>query len=214
MRVGILGGTFDPPHIGHLIAAADAADALALDQVLFIPTYRQPLKVDSVAASPAQRLAMTQLAVGDDPRLAVTAIEIDRGGLSFTVDTLSELARRSPHDERFLLMGADVVRSFARWREPLEVMRLAELVVWQRGEELPDGVAAWLPRDPEGAPPAHRVLEARLIDISSTEVRSRVRAGQSIHGFVPDPVRAYILDMGLYRAADEQEDGNDQGTDQ
>jgi nicotinate-nucleotide adenylyltransferase len=213
VRVGILGGTFDPPHIGHLIAAADAADALALDQVLFIPTYRQPLKADSVAASPTQRLAMTQLAAEDDPRLAVSAIEIDRGGLSFTVDTLSELARRSPHDERFLLMGADVVRSFARWREPLEVMRLAELVVWQRGEELPGGVAAWLPRDPKGTPPAHRVLEARMIDISSTEVRSRVRAGQSIHGFVPETVRTYIHEAGLYRGVHDREDGNAEGTD-
>jgi nicotinate-nucleotide adenylyltransferase len=214
VRVGILGGTFDPPHTGHLIAAADAADALGLDRVLFVPAYRQPLKADSVGATAAQRFAMTELAVGDDPLLSVTSIEIDRGGLSFTVDTLSELARRSPHDERFLLMGADVVRSFARWREPLEVMRLAELVVWQRGEELEGGVAAWLPRDPKGATPAYRVLEARLIDVSSTEVRSRVRAGQSIHGFVPDAVRAYIRETGLYRGAHDREEGNVQGTNQ
>jgi len=212
VRIGILGGTFDPPHVGHLIAAADAADALALDQVVFVPAYRQPLKGATIHATPPQRLAMTQLAVGSDSRLAVTSIEIDRGGLSFTVDTLSELARRSPHDERFLLMGADVVRSFARWREPLEVMRLAELVVWQRGDSLEGGVAAWLPRDPTGRPPAHRVLEARQIDVSSTEVRSRVRAGQSIHGFVPDAVGAYILEMGLYRAADDREEENAQGT--
>ncbi len=214
MRVGILGGTFDPPHVGHLIAAADAVDALGLEQVVFVPAHRQPLKGANVHATPAQRLAMTQLAVGGDARLAVTSIEIDRGGLSFTVDTLSEWARRSPHDERFLLMGADVVRSFARWREPLEVMRLAELVVWQRGEVLEGGVTAWLPRDPTGRPPAHRVLEARQIDVSSTEVRSRVRAGQSIHGFVPDAVGAYILAMGLYRAADDREEEDDQGTDQ
>ncbi len=181
---------------------------------MFVPAHRQPLKGANVHATPAQRLAMTELAVGDDARLAATSIEIDRGGLSFTVDTLSELARRSPHDERFLLMGADVVRSFARWREPLEVMRLAELVVWQRGEVLEGGVTAWLPRDPTGRSPAHRVLKARQIDVSSTEVRSRVRAGQSIHGFVPDAVGAYILTMGLYRAADDREEEHDQGTDQ
>jgi nicotinate-nucleotide adenylyltransferase len=213
VRVGILGGTFDPPHIGHLIAAADAADALALDRVVFVPAYRQPLKGSTVWASPAERLEMTRLGVGDDPRLAVTSIEIDRGGLSFTVDTLSEWARQSPGDQRFLLMGADVVRSFARWREPLEVMRLAELVVWQRGEVLGDGVAELLPRDATGHTPPHRVLRARLIDISSTEVRGRVRAGQSIHGFVPDAVRAYIHEAGLYRSGHDREDRDDQGTD-
>ena len=118
------------------------------------------------------------------------------------------------HDERFLLMGADVVRSFARWREPLEVMRLAGLVVWQRGEVLEGGVTAWLPRDETGRSPAHRVLEARQIDVSSTEIRSRVRAGQSIQGFVPDAVRAYIERDGLYRAADDREEEHDQETDQ
>lgn len=211
MRVGILGGTFDPPHIGHLIAAADAADALALDRVVLVPAYRQPLKGAAVWATPQQRLAMTRLAAGDDPRLAVTSIEIDRGGLSFTVDTLSEWARQSPDDELFLLMGADVVRSFARWREPLEVMRLAELVVWQRGEVLESAVADWLPRDSAGRIPPHRVLRARQVDVSSTEVRARVAAGQSIHGFVPDAVRAYIDQAGLYRGGHDREDRHDQG---
>lgn len=213
MRVGILGGTFDPPHVGHLIAAADAADALALDRVVLVPAHVQPLKAATLATAPAHRLAMTRLAIGDDPRLAVSSIEIDRGGLSFTVDTLSEWARQSPDDQRFLLLGADVLRTFARWREPLEVMRLAELVVWQRGEMPRNGVAEWLPRDVAGRVPPHRVLQARQIQVSSTEVRSRVRAGQSIHGFVPDAVRAYIDEKGLYRDGRDQEEGNDQGTD-
>jgi nicotinate-nucleotide adenylyltransferase len=212
VRVGILGGTFDPPHVGHLIAAADAADALALDRVVFVPAHVQPLKAGAVGTPPTHRLAMTRLAVGDDQRLAVSAIEIDRGGLSFTVDTLSEWARQSPEDQRFLLLGADVLRTFARWREPLEVMRLAELVVWQRGEMPQGGVADWLPRDTAGRTPPHRVLQARQIEVSSTEVRSRVRAGQSIRGFVPDAVRAYIRETGLYRGGRDQEEGDDQGT--
>ena len=212
MRVGILGGTFDPPHIGHLIAAADAVDRLALDRVVLVPAHAQPLKRDTVWATPEQRLAMARLAAGTDPRLAVSSIEIDRGGLSFTVDTLAEWARRSPDDELFLLLGADVARSFARWREPLAVMRLAELVIWQRGPAA-DAVADWLPRDEAGRVPAHRVVEARRIDVSSTEVRARVRAGLSIHGFVPDAVRAYIDEAGLYRSGREREDGDAQGTD-
>jgi len=141
VRVGILGGTFDPPHNGHLIAAADAVDALALDRVVFVPARAQPLKWQAVSATPAQRLDMTRLAVSGDERFAVDPIEIDRAGLSFTVDTLAEWARRAPDDERFLLMGADVVRSLAHWRDPLSVMQLAELVVWQRGEFAP-GLAA------------------------------------------------------------------------
>jgi len=213
VRVGILGGTFDPPHVGHLIAAADAVDVLALDRVVLVPAFAQPLKRHSVWATPAQRLAMARLAVGDDAHLAVSSIEIDRGGLSFMVDTLSEWARRSPDDERFLLLGADVVRSFKRWRDPLAVMRLAELVVWQRGEALSGAVTDWLPRDEGGRVPAHRVVEARRVDVSSTEVRARVRAGQSIHGFVPDAVGAYIHEVGLYLGGHDREEGDAQGTD-
>jgi nicotinate-nucleotide adenylyltransferase len=213
VRVGILGGTFDPPHVGHLIAAADAVEVLQLDRVVLVPAHAQPLKQHSVWATSAQRLAMTRLAAGEDERLAVSSIEIDRGGLSFMVDTLSEWVRRSPGDELFLLLGADVVRSFARWREPLEVMRLAEVVVWQRGEALPGAVADLLPRDASGRIPAHRVVEARRIDVSSTEVRARVRAGQSIHGFVPDAVGAYIREVGLYLGGHDREEGDDQGTD-
>ena len=227
MRVGILGGTFDPPHVGHVIAAADAIDALALDRVVLVPAHAQPLKQHSVWATPAQRLAMTRLAAGDDERLVVTSIEIDRGGLSFTVDTLTEWARHSPDDTRFLLMGADVVRSFARWRDPIGITRLAEIVVWQRpgtdgedsaiggpvGGTLARAVADLLPRDAQGRVPVHRVVEARQVDVSSTEVRARVRSGKSIHGFVPDAVRAYIRDAGLYRGRIDPEGGDAQDTD-
>jgi nicotinate-nucleotide adenylyltransferase len=214
VRVGILGGTFDPPHVGHLIAAADAIDALTLDRVVLVPARAQPLKWQAVAATPDQRLMMTRLAAGDDPRFTVDPIEIDRAGLSFTVDTLAEWARRAPEDERFLLMGADVVRSLAQWRDPLSVMRLAELVVWHRGEFAPGQTADWLPRDAAGRVPAHRVLEARQVDVSSTEVRARVGAGRSIRGFVPDAVRDYIQQMGLYRGGHDREERDAERTDQ
>jgi nicotinate-nucleotide adenylyltransferase len=188
LRLGIFGGTFDPPHIGHLLAASDAIDELALDRLVFVPTAIQPLKTGprAIVAPPADRLAMTELMAGDDPRFAADAVEIDRGGLSYTIDTLSTFAHRSPADERFLLLGADAWETFPRWREPEAVMRLATVVVLQRGEGAP-----------HIAPPL--VIGTRRVDVSSTEVRARVRAGRSIRGFVPDAVRAYIERTGLYR---------------
>ncbi len=210
----MLGGTFDPPHVGHLVVAADALDALGVDRVVFVPTGAQPFKGNSIWASPAARLAMTRLAVGDDPCLAVDAIEIDRGGLSYTVDTLREWARRSPGDRRFLLLGADAARSIGKWRDPLTVLDLAELVVLRRGDFEADEVEHWLPRTPAGTVPPYRVLDARRIDVSSTEIRVRVQAGRSIRGFVPDAVREYIEHHLLYRAAPDPEAGNDQRIDQ
>jgi nicotinate-nucleotide adenylyltransferase len=188
LRLGIFGGTFDPPHIGHLLVASDAIDQLGLDRLVFIPTAVQPLKtgVRATVASPADRLEMTRLMAGDDPRLSADPIEVDRGGLSFTVDTLATLAHRSPGDERFLLLGADTWETFPRWREPEAVMRLTTVVVLQRGDVTPTT-----------APPL--VLSTRRVDVSSTEVRSRVRDGRSIRGFVPDAVRAYIERTGLYQ---------------
>jgi nicotinate-nucleotide adenylyltransferase len=198
VRVGVFGGTFDPPHVGHLIAAADAVDALSLDRVTFVPASSQPLKRDGTWASPTDRLQMVRLVVGSDPRFVVDPIEIDRAGLSFTVDTLVEMARRSPNDERFLLMGADVLRSFAQWRDPLTVARLSELVIWRRGDVTAEQIAGWLPTDGAGRRPSYRVLDARRIDVSSTEIRSRVQAGRSIRGFVPESVREFVERMGLY----------------
>jgi nicotinate-nucleotide adenylyltransferase len=190
VRLGLFGGTFDPPHIGHLLAATDAVERLSLDRLLLVPAAVQPLKGGAIQATPAQRLAMTGLLAGDDARLAVDPVEIERSGLSFTVDTLTAVAAREPDAERFLLVGADVLDSFARWREPQRVLGLATLVVLRRGEE------------PIRLPPSDQeivVLPTRRIDISSTEVRERVRAGRSIRGFVPDAVAAYIGAAGLYR---------------
>jgi nicotinate-nucleotide adenylyltransferase len=196
LKLGIFGGTFDPPHVGHLLVASDAIDQLGLDRLVFIPTAIQPLKTGprAVVAPAADRLAMTVLLAGDDPRLSADAVEIDRGGLSFTIDTLSTLAQRSPTDTLFLLLGTDAWETFPRWRDGEGVMRLATVVVLQRGEVTPQVTPRLTPRV---APPL--LLGTRRVDVSSTEVRARVRAGQSIRGFVPDAVRAYIERTGLYR---------------
>lgn len=199
MRIGLLGGTFDPPHNGHLLAAGDAFEALTLDRLVFIPAAVQPLKVGQMSAAPEQRLRMVQLLVGGDPRFSVDSVEIDRGGLSFTVDTLTALAARWPAAELFWLVGADVPASFAKWRDPQRIAELATLVVLQRvGAEEGGGARQVDPMDLSAMPATTKVLATRRIDISSTEIRQRVRQGKSIRGFVPDAVAAFIADERLY----------------
>lgn len=191
MRLGILGGTFDPPHVGHLLAASDAFEELALDRLLFVPAAEQPLKVGMIGGAPAQRAEMLDLLVAGDARFAVDRVEIERGGLSYTVDTLAELRRREAGARLFFLIGEDNASQLAKWREPRLVAELAEIVVMQR-ESPPAG-------EPAASPFPLARLRTRRVDVSSTEIRERVRAGLPIHGFVPDTIAAYITAAGLYR---------------
>jgi nicotinate-nucleotide adenylyltransferase len=190
MRIGMLGGSFDPPHVGHLLIAVDAFEALALDKLFFLPAAIQPLKVGQAGASARDRVEMVRRLISDDPRFAVDTIEVDRQGVSYSIDTVTAFAGRYPDAERFFLVGADVMATFGAWREPDKIMRLAEVVVVSRGDD---------PVNPESWRGRFRQLATRRIDVSSTEIRSRVKAGQSIAGFVPPPVAAYIADCGLYR---------------
>ena len=206
MRLGIFGGTFDPPHVGHLLAASDAIEHLALDRLVFVPVATQPLKTSRATAPAADRLAMVRLTAGDDPRLETDSVELDRDGLSYTVDTLREFARRSPSAERFFLVGADVLSTFADWRDPHLVLDLATLAVLTRRADpaAPTTDSGRLAGSNEGDPSdmlAQRstVVPTRRIDVSSTEIRARVRSGRSIHGFVTDAVAEYIGSHGLYR---------------
>lgn len=193
MRLGIFGGTFDPPHVGHLLAASDAIEHLALDRLVFVPAAIQPLKATRETASGADRLAMVRLTVGADPRLETDAVELDRDGLSYTVDTLKDFARRFPSADRFFLVGADVLSTFAQWRDPQGVLELATLAVVTRSAD-----SDVMEMNEELA---RRVtpVPTRRVDVSSTEIRDRVRWGRSIHGFVTDAVAEYISSHGLYR---------------
>lgn len=186
MRIGLLGGSFDPPHVGHLLTASDAVDALGLDRLVLVPAAQQPLKQGQHA--PAEhRLAMTRLLAEADPRLDVDPIEIERGGLSYTVDTLATYAARFPEAERYFLVGADVLPSFSRWREPARIRELATVAVMQRNGDpvsLLEGMVA---------------VQTRRVDVSSTEIRARVRAGLPVRGFVTDRVADYIAAHRLYR---------------
>ena len=196
MRIGIFGGTFDPPHTGHLIAAGDAAEALELDRLWFVPNARQPLK-GSVQAAPSDRLEMVRRLVGTDSRFGVDSLEIDRAGTSFTVDTLGVFADRYPEARRFLLIGADAAATFREWREPRRIVELAEVAIMERADGTAEPRRAV--REDDDLLAGARWLRTRRIDISSTEIRERVRDGRSIRGFVPDAVAEYIVAARLYR---------------
>ena len=188
-RIGILGGTFDPPHVGHLMVASDVCGALKLDRLLLVPSASPPHKQGQVRATAEQRLAMVSAAVENDDRFAVDDLELRRPGASYTVDTLRELRARYPRAELFFVIGADQHRELHSWREPEEVARLARLAVVSReGDQV----------SREGPIPVEPVSVTR-IDLSATDVRRRIRQGESIRYFVPDAVRELIEREGLYK---------------
>jgi nicotinate-nucleotide adenylyltransferase len=190
VRIGVYGGTFDPPHIGHLLLAADARDALDLDRLIFVPAGAQPFKVDAPALASAQdRLEMVRLAVADDAHYMVEDAEINRKGLSYTVDTLEQLSGRHAGAELFLLMGEDALEGFPKWRNPERIRALAKLAVMTRAEQRvrPSAVEGVLR------------VSTRRVDVSSTEIRQRLHEGKSIKGFVPEGVERFIEARGLYR---------------
>lgn len=190
MRIGLFGGSFDPPHIGHWLAAVDAFDALALDRLDFIPAQQQPLKVGGHAVPAEQRLQMLRVMTVNDSRFAVNPVEIDRGGLSFTVDTAAAYRASGPNDQLFLLLGADAASRLTEWKEPERLLRLVQLVVLTRGAE---------PFAAEGLTRDALTLATRRVDVSSTEVRRRASEGRSLRGFVLDAVADLIRDSALYR---------------
>lgn len=202
----MMGGTFDPPHTGHLLAASDACDHLQLDRLVFIPAAQQPLKRHQESTPPEHRLRMLELMAEGDARFEVDGIEVERSGLSFTVDTLAEYARRFPDSERFFLLGADAFALLDQWRDAQRVVSLAHFVVMTRAAsdsstgdvtlgQVTDRIRA-IGGDDAALP---QVMDLRRIDVSSTEIRQRVRSGRAIRGFVTDAVAQYIEFNGLYR---------------
>lgn len=192
-RLGILGGTFDPPHIGHLLAAYGALEGLGLDRVVFIPAWRQPLKAGVEMTAPEHRLAMIRLLAACDPKFSVDSVEIDREMLSFTIETVRAYRAKDPECELMLLMGEDTARTLPQWKEPAELAALVRVVVLTRGEpegDLPQGFAV-------------QRLNTRRVDVSATEIRERVKMGLPVRGLVPDSVADYIEAHRLYRTTNE-----------
>ncbi len=189
MRIGVFGGTFDPPHLGHLVVAADVFEALRLDRLLLVPSAQHPFKGSSVRATPELRVEMIRAAVEGDPRFEVDEVELHREGPSYTVDTLRALRERYPDAELFFLIGADNLRELPAWREPEEVVRLATLVVMSRGGE----------HAGSGAPYPAAAVNVTRVDISATEIRRRAGSGRSIRYLVPEAVREIVARELLYR---------------
>ncbi len=188
MRLGVFGGSFNPPHIGHVLLGVDAVEALGLDKLIVMPANANPLKTIAPAgASAIQRLQMTQRAFGGDPRFDVSDMEIRRGGLSYTVDTLETLSAEYVGAELILLLGSDSVATFERWVRPGRILELARLAVLTRGIE-----------EKSKLPVGATVVSARRVDVSSSEIRRRVADGKSIKGFVADGVEQFILAAQLY----------------
>ena len=199
MRIGVFGGTFDPPHVGHLILAADAFEALRLDKLIFVPARAQPLKVERPAvASANDRLEMVRLAIGDDPRYSVDDTEISREGLSFTVDTLEGLSSRFEGAQLFLLLGEDSLSTFDRWKKPERIRGLATLAVMYRARSRGASTRSRPSLKRKGV----ETLSTRQVDVSSTEIRQRLSEGKSIRGFVPESVEKFIASRRLYMSRD------------
>ena len=199
MKIGVFGGTFDPPHLGHLAAAQEACVEIGLDRVLFVPTGRNPLKIDDPASALEHRLAMTELAVRDNSAFALSRADAEQAGPSYTVDLLERLRAElgAEHDLAFIV-GMDVLRELHRWRDPNRVLELAQLVVVSRpGQRTldPDELESRLPQAGERI----AVIWTPGVAISSTEIRARIADGRPIRYLVADPVVAYIEAHGLYR---------------
>ena len=190
-RIGVFGGTFDPPHIAHLIAAQAIHEQLGLDRVLLVPAAVPPHKQDEPVSPGAVRLAMLEAAIGGDHRFAVSDLELRRDGPSYTVDTLRALREAHPDAELFLAVGADQLAEFDTWREPDAIAELATLVTFARAGKPPDTGGDW-PVKPVDVP---------KMDISSTELRQRVARGKSIRFLVPEEVEVVIRFEGLYQDA-------------
>ena len=199
-RFGVLGGTFNPIHVAHLIIAEDVREALALERVVFAPAAQPWMKADEPIASAEDRWEMTCRAIQDNPRFEASRVDLERPGPSYAVDTVRELlkAKEGPREVVFI-MGVDTLMGLPQWHEPRELLRLCEIAAvgrpgYQRGVVLAHVTEA-LPEAEE------RIIfvESALLDVSATDVRQRVAEGRSIRYRVPEAVERYIMDKGLYR---------------
>jgi len=194
-RIGVLGGTFDPVHLGHLIIASHAADTLALDIVLFMPAQTPPHKRERIVSPIDHRVAMVKLAIAGDARFAFSGLDLTTDEPSYTADLVERLAGAHPGSEIFFIAGADSLRDFPTWYQPERILRHARLAIAGRPGVTIDGRML-------NAMPNLRnrtsIFESPLIEIAATAIRDRVRAGKSIRYLVPQPVEHYIAEHGLY----------------
>jgi nicotinate-nucleotide adenylyltransferase len=204
LRVGILGGAFNPPHIGHLVCAQEALVQLELDRVLFVPVGVAPHREIEHDPGAEVRLEMVALVVAEDERFETSRVELDREGPSYTSDTLEQLAKESKEDELFLILGGDQAAALGTWHEPENVLERATVVVFERFSWGRNAIMIKIGR----LPGARRVryLDMPLIQVSSSSIRRRVREGAPIRYLVPDKVADYIQTKGLYPGKDSEKE--------
>ncbi len=192
MATGLMGGTFDPIHIAHLVIAADALDQLGLDRVIFVPSARPPHKNGEDVSSVEHRLEMVRLAIDGDERLEISDLEVRRPDPSYTIETVRQFRRELGEGEKlYFIMGADSLAQFFTWKEPLDLIAACEFVVAPRPGVAPDA------GDPRIRGKV-RLLDSPMIGVSSSDIRDRVRTGRSIRHLVPPAVLAYIEEKNLY----------------
>ena len=195
MRLGLFGGSFNPPHVGHLAVAEACAEAAGIDRVLWVPAATPPHKRgDADLAPAADRLALVRAAVAGNGRFEASGVEVRREGVSFTVDTLRQLVGERPDADLSLVVGGDSLAAFDTWREPEAILGLARLVVYARPGARLGAVPDWVMR-------RVTLVEGPLLDVSSTALRARIAAGRTVRYLVPDAVLAEVERRGLYRPA-------------
>ena len=194
LRIGLMGGTFDPIHHGHLVAASEVQHVFGLDEVIFVPTLTQPFKKNRRVAPAEHRYLMTVIATASNPRFTVSRADIDRGGTTYTIDTLHDVIAEYPGAELYFITGADALTQILTWKDNAEIFDLARLVgVTRPGHVLTD---TGLPEDRVS------LVEVPAMAISSTDCRSRVAQGGPVWYLVPDGVVPYIRKYGLYRTVE------------
>lgn len=192
MRIGIFGGSFNPPHLAHLIVAEQLRSSLRFDRVYWIPGARPPHKDVQALAEGAHRMAMVQLATADNPAFVVSDVELRRDGTSFTIDTVRELKQEHPGDELFLMMGGDSLSDFHRWKAPGAILDEVPLAVYRR--------SGWTVPSEFSQSGRVYIADTPLIEISGTDIRKRWAEGRSVRYLVPDAVIRYMDENNLYRA--------------
>jgi nicotinate-nucleotide adenylyltransferase len=200
VRLGVLGGTFNPPHLAHLLSASEAADQLGLERVLLIPVFAPPHKEVERDPGPDVRAELCELAVAGDGRLGVSRIELERGGRSYTVDTLRALHATHLDTELTFIVGGDMALSLPTWREPAEILRLARLAVAERSGVARQDILDRLRATLGAVEDRIDFFEMPRLDLSSSEIRRRITDGRSVRYLVPEAVAAHIAERGLYRA--------------
>ncbi len=202
MKIGIIGGSYNPPHIAHLIIADRFTEQMGLDKTFFVPAYRSPFKLgdDSIeTTTSAQRLDMLRLALRQHPQFDAETFEVDREGVSYTIDTVHYFQAKFPYAELFLLVGGDQAAAFTKWKHWQEILRIVQLCIARRPYTISPEVEWAIAFHLSVADKLPKWIEAPVIALSSTEIRSRIVNGQSIRFLVPEAVEQYIFENGLYK---------------